>query len=55
VLSVLQLNFVLGMLAALVLAVFYRKFLPAHQVGVTVRHLCAVAAGLALGFFCFGK
>jgi len=52
---VLQLNFVVGMLTALVLAIIYRKFLPAHQVSVTVRHVCAVTAGLALGFFCFGK
>ncbi|KAK2184634.1 hypothetical protein NP493_259g00013 [Ridgeia piscesae] len=43
------------MLTALVLAIIYRKFLPAHQVSVTVRHVCAVTAGLALGFFCFGK
>ncbi|KAI0208980.1 Membrane-bound O-acyltransferase domain-containing protein 2 [Lamellibrachia satsuma] len=50
-----QLNFVVGMLTALVLSIIYRNALPAHKVGNTIRHVFAVMAGLSLGFFCFGK
>jgi len=49
-----QLIFFVGEALCLLAAVLYYKYLPAHRVSATVRHVVALLLGTAIGFFSFG-
>ncbi|XP_059484313.1 lysophospholipid acyltransferase 6 [Neocloeon triangulifer] len=50
-----QINFVAGLVCALLLAPFLRTFLHPAKVSATTRHRVCLLFGIALSWFCYGK
>jgi len=51
----LQVNFVVCQLVAILLGIPFRIFLGPHRASTTTRHIVEIALGLLLAMFCFGR